>query len=92
MAPRAAGSDRTCPGGSLAIFGAVLFGIVGLGLIVLGWWGSRRIDALSVMPAWDENAVERRKRTMRRGSFTCLGLGVLFVVAAVLSIVGPHPR
>ncbi|HEV7787832.1 MAG TPA: hypothetical protein VGP05_02385 [Pseudonocardia sp.] len=44
------------------------------------------------MPTWDEKAVERRRRTMRRGSFTCLGLGVVFVVASVLSIIGPHPR
>jgi hypothetical protein len=70
----------------------VLFGVVGLGLIVLGWWGSRRGETLGEVPTWDEQAVERRRRTMRRGSFTCLGLGVVFVVASVLSIIGPHPR
>jgi hypothetical protein len=65
---------------------------VGIGLIALGWWGARHGDSLSVVPTWDEKSAERRRRTLRRGAFTCLGIGVLFVIAAALSTLGPPPR
>lgn len=80
---------RTSGGG--IIFGVVLFGIVGLGLMLVGWWGVRRGVEVSVIPSWDAKNIERRARTMRRGSMACLGLGALFVVLAVVSGVSPHP-
>jgi len=86
------GANRIHSEGSVTIFGVLLFGVVGLGLIALGWWGVRRGDQLSTVPSWDKKSAERRRRTVRRGSFTCLGIGVIFILAAVLSAIAPHPR
>jgi hypothetical protein len=69
----------------------VLFGILGIGLIAVGWWGLRRGVDVGLIPSWDEKNIERRRRTVRRGSFACIGLGALFVILALVSAISPHP-
>ena len=69
----------------------MLFGALGVGLIVFGGWALLRADKLDVAPSWDENSGDRRRRVLRRGAFTCIGIGVLFLLATGLSLISPPP-
>lgn len=70
----------------------MLFGVLGVGLIVLGWWGARNSERLGVVPSWDQKSADRRKRVLRRGAMTCIGVGALLLVASGLSLFSPPPR
>jgi hypothetical protein len=69
----------------------VLFSIVGIVLMAVGWWGIRRGVQAGVISTWDAKNIERRERTMRRGSYACLVIGALFVILAVASAFAPPP-
>jgi hypothetical protein len=70
----------------------VLFSVLGVGLIVLGWWGARNAERLGLVPHWDQKSVDRRKRVMRRGAMTCLGVGALLLLASGISLFSGPPR
>ena len=70
----------------------MLFGVLGVGLLVLGWWGARNAQRLSVMPGWDQQSVDRRTRVLRRGALTCIGVGLLLLLASGISLFFPPPR
>ncbi|GAA5156839.1 hypothetical protein GCM10023321_33510 [Pseudonocardia eucalypti] len=40
---------------------------------------------------WDEVIVERRRRTLRRGSVVCLVVGLAFMLLAGVSLTSPPP-
>lgn len=69
------------------VFVSVVFGFLGVLLILLGWWGTRRNERLGVVPGWDERSIERRSATLRRGAYACIGAGVMFIVLAIVSLV-----
>jgi peptidyl-prolyl cis-trans isomerase C len=87
-APTPATPDTAAPAGAPSAIGAVAFAIVQLvfavALILVGLWAWRNAGQLApaALPA-DERA--RKARVYGRGALACLVVGVVFVVAAVLS-------
>lgn len=69
------------------VFVTVAFGVLGLALILLGWWGARSRRRLGVVPGWDQKSVDRRRAMLRRGSYTCVAAGVVFLILATVSLV-----
>jgi hypothetical protein len=63
----------------------LFFGIAGIGLLLMGVWGLRRSVQLSRVESWDEDSREHRRAVVRRGCYTCVVLGVLFLGIAVAS-------
>jgi hypothetical protein len=71
----------------------VLFAVLGILLIMLGWWGARSRGVEQALPEMDKHSVARRARTVRRGGYTCMVLGALFLIASVISVFsGPPPQ
>jgi hypothetical protein len=74
-----------------AVIGNLLFfGIGGLALLVMGLWGLRRAGRLSAVDGWDEDSREQRRGVLRRGCFTCMALGAVFLaIAAAAPFLSP---
>lgn len=71
----------------------LFFGLGGLALMLMGLWGLRRAGQLSAVSGWDEQAREHRRGVLRRGGFTCMTLGALFLALAVAALfVSPPGR
>ena len=62
------------------------FGFVALALVLVGLWGVRRASQLSALEGWDEVSKEHRRGVLRRGGFTCLALGGVFLAITVMSL------
>lgn len=57
--------------------------ILGVTLVVVGRWAVRGADRLAPAPMAEEDR-HRRARTIRRGGWTCLVVGVLLAIAGAL--------
>lgn len=64
----------------------LFFGGAALLLVVVGLWGVRRANQLSAVEGWDEASKQHRRGVLRRGGFTCVALGTLFLVITVASL------
>jgi hypothetical protein len=64
----------------------LFFGGAALLLVLVGLWGLRRASHLSAVDGWDEASKEHRRGVLRRGGFTCIGLGVLFLATTIASL------
>jgi hypothetical protein len=64
------------------IFGTVVFGLLGIGLMLVGRWGSRSNARLGVIAGYDERSIQRRQAVLRRGAYTCYAAGAVFLVIA----------
>lgn len=79
------------PTKGVVIFAIVLFGVLGLALLGLGWWGVRTGFRHGKIPKMTRHQRERREVGLRWGAYGCLVVGGLFVVAAAISILGGPP-
>ena len=68
------------------LFVTIVFAVFAIGLVFLAWWGVRNSDRLSVVPGYDERSQQRRRGVLRRGSYVCGALGLMFLAVAVLSL------
>lgn len=64
----------------------VVLALFGIGLLALGWWGSRSRGQLGGIPGFDDRPAGRRQGDARRGAVTCYVAGVIFLVLAVLTV------
>lgn len=67
------------------ITNVLFFGSAALLLVLVGLWGVRRAAQLSAVDGWDEASKDHRRGVLRRGGFTCIGLGALFLAITVAS-------
>jgi hypothetical protein len=65
------------------VVGGVVFGVLGLMLLLLGRWGRRDAERLASMPGTPHPTRRHRTAVLRRGATTCTALGVLFMTLAV---------
>jgi hypothetical protein len=70
------------------LFVTIIFGLLGIGLFLVGRWGSKSNAELSKVPGYDQRSVQRRAEVLRRGTYTCYFLGAVFVLIAVVVLVG----
>lgn len=70
------------------LFVTIIFGVLGIGLILLGRWGAKSNAALSKVPGYDERSIERRASVLRRGTYSCYFIGAMFMLIAVVVLVG----
>lgn len=68
------------------LFVTITFTVFAIGLLFLAWWGVRNSDRLGAVPGFDERSQQRRRGVLRRGSYVCGGLGVIFLLFAVVSL------
>jgi hypothetical protein len=64
----------------------LFFGGAALLLMLVGLWGVRRAGQLSAVDGWDEASKEHRRGVLRRGGFTCVALGAIFLAITVASL------
>ena len=65
------------------VVAALIQGLLGIALILLGRWGLSR--GADLAPAWlDEQERADRASVARRGSLLCIGVGGLLVAFALL--------
>lgn len=67
----------------------VPFLVLGMILLLIGMWGRRHADDLSVVPGMEPDRIDHREKVMRRGASACGLVGVAFLVVAVLSLLFP---
>lgn len=65
---------------------AVVLGGLGLALLALGWWGRRGADRIGVVPGLPDQRQHRRVAVIRRGGTTCVLVGVMFVIMAIVAV------
>lgn len=65
---------------------AVISGVVALVCVLLGRWGQRSAGGLVSVTASPERRA-REERSIRRGARSCLVIGALFALLALLSAV-----
>lgn len=69
------------------LFVTIVFGLMGLGLLAMGRWGSRSSGTLSRVPGYDTVSIERRRATLHRGAFACYLAGAVFVLLAIAALI-----
>ena len=72
------------------VFWVSFFGLVGLGLLAIGFWGLRRSGRVAFTPGLDKKTINHRQQVMRRCAYLCIPLGLLFLIAAGMSFL-PQP-
>jgi hypothetical protein len=71
----------------------VIAGVIVLGwavpilLVAIGVWGYLKAPAITRYPGMTEEKVAKRRRVLRRGAVTCVGVAILLFVTAQLG----HP-
>jgi hypothetical protein len=68
------------------LFVTVVFGVLGLGLVAMGRWGSRGSVKLSVVPGYDQKSIQLRRAALRRGAYACYVAGGMFIVLAMVAL------
>lgn len=63
----------------------LFYGIAGLTLLLVGLYGLRRVGQLGAVDGWDDEAQDRRRNVLRRGCFTCMAIGGLFLALGMAS-------